>query len=228
MSSPVPREFPCSRWWLLPWLPAATERLALARVRPTHVTWTGLACGLLGAVLIAGDRSLHGLAAAAVLAAWCCDRLDGALARRTRTATSAGGRFDANVDEFLDLLWHAAAAWTLVRSGIEPAAVWLFAAFVSGKYLFFQALPPDGSPAAHPPPRPGARSWPRFLHHAPGNADVRLHLLAIALFGSVFYDQALRLELCCIAIYYPYRWVVSATKLIRQATLTGPRRGGAV
>jgi phosphatidylglycerophosphate synthase len=206
---------PLSRWWLLPAAARLAESLAPTGIRPTHITLLGLVCAAAAAVALALQPESPWLAAPLVLAAWFCDRVDGLLARLQRTASAWGGWLDANVDELCDIGMHAAVAWAATAEGSLRAWGW-FAAFVAGKYLFTHGL--GGAPAVQRPslsssaaPHCSRETEPvqrrayatlRALYHLPGNADVRIHLLAAALATGW-----LEFELAAMATYYHARWL---------------------
>ena len=90
---------------------------------------------------------------------------------------------------------------------------WLVA-FLAGKYLLMYGLAEEKAESRKPKAesfRLSAFHFPlsflRFplsrFYHLPGNADVRLHLLAAALLTGW-----LTAELAAVAIYYNLRWIV--------------------
>jgi phosphatidylglycerophosphate synthase len=165
-------------------------------------------------------------AAAFVWLAWFCDRLDGLLARRQGTASPVGARLDALTDEFTDVLWHAALAAALAASYKAAWPWWLAVGFVAGKYLMFrgQQSTETGRPttrsaslrsADHASAGAGNRTTAvqrhgrdrlRRLARLPGDADVRLHMLLIALLLSPWMSWLVAVELAFVAIYYNVRW----------------------
>jgi hypothetical protein len=67
-------------------------------------------------------------------------------------------------------------------------------------------------------PRPAGRAYAagrayrlRTLWHLPGNADVRLHLLIVALLGGW-----LTSELAVVAAYYNLRWIAGYLLVARR------------
>lgn len=196
---------PLSRWYLLPLAEGAARALTATRVRPWHVTLLGFSLAAIGAVLlIIGWPSW--LAAVCVLAAWLCDRIDGKLARRQGTASPAGAWLDANLDELADIGLHAAVAAAAAQIVAGPLPWLLFAAFVSGKYLFLHSRQTEQasslSTQAQLEARQEARRTARWAVNLPGNADVRLHLLVAALASGW-----LLAELILVAAYYNLRWL---------------------
>jgi phosphatidylglycerophosphate synthase len=164
-------------------------------------------CGGAGAVILASRPEGAPLAAALVLAAWFFDRTDGQLARLQGTTSPLGAWLDANVDELHDVVWHVALALAAASQTVSPWPWLLLLSFLGGKYLFMhglmteQSIARDESGAVQATsPRTG---WLRSLYHLPGNADVRVHLLIVALVTGW-----LTPELCLIAVYYNLRWIV--------------------
>jgi len=201
--------------------------LAPTRVRPVHVTLCGLLWSMAGVATMMARPALAPLAAGLVLGGWFCDRLDGQLARRQGTVTRWGGWLDGNVDELADLALHVATAWAAAR-GLASSLPWfLLVAFLAGKYLFTYGqnleehlrtsrLP--GGTSTHDfgllcsGPRPaGGAYWLRTLWHLPGNADVRLHLLVLALLSGW-----LTVELAVVAVYYNLRWIAGYLLVARR------------
>jgi phosphatidylglycerophosphate synthase len=160
--------------------------------------------------------SVTPVAAILVLAAWFCDRADGQLARRQHTASRFGAWLDANVDELTDLGLHVAVA---SAAAATTGSVWPWrwlVAFLAGKYLLMYGLAEEGKAESR---KPKAENSPlsafRFplsrIYHLPGNADVRLHLLAAALLTGW-----LTAELAAVAIYYNLRWIVRYRLVARR------------
>jgi len=217
---------PLSRWYVCPLAAMVARRLRDSRVRPNHVTLAGLAVGLLAAVILASAvpsanmpfaGASFAIAGMCVWLAWFCDRLDGALARAQGTASAAGARLDALTDELTDVLWHAALAAGLAAIHQAVWPWWLALAFVAGKYLMFrgQRLVESARPAPQGDSPDGARpsrgalgfdSRLRRLARLPGNADVRLHLLLVALLLSPWVSWLPAVELMLVAVYYNLRW----------------------
>lgn len=238
-------DYPISRWLLRPVAFELACGLATSRVRPMHVTLTGLLLAAASILLLLQDHRASAWAACAVLGWWFCDRLDGQLARLQGRDSVFGAWLDANIDELVDLAMHAALAlhWYQQSAGPWPAIA--CAAFFSGKYLTMYGLHTEAhwragcretgretgavssnsghlaklapfSPVVSGPLRVVAQTtkrpstntrrlaagWhARTIYHLLGNADVRAHALALALFcngGPV--------ELCLFAGYYHLRW----------------------
>lgn len=201
--------YPISRWYLRPLAGRLAAALASSPVRPVHLTLLGLGLALVSAaVLVLGLPQANLVAAAGVLAVWFCDRADGQLARLQRSASALGAWLDANVDELADVVLHAAVAFAAARETASGAPVWLLAAFLAGKYLMFYGIREEEQLASRAgveeaDDRAPPMDFLRRLYHAPGNADVRVHLLAAALLGGW-----LTAELALVAAYYNLRWVV--------------------
>jgi phosphatidylglycerophosphate synthase len=150
-------------------------------------------------------------AALAVLAAWFCDRLDGQLARLQGTASRFGAWLDANVDELLEVAWHFGIA---SAAAATHGAAWLWlAAFLSGKYLFMHSLASEPQAGQRDAAAAGEadRGWLRRLYHLPGNADVRVHVLLLALVTGLF-----AAELIAVAAYYHFRWLARYALVARR------------
>ena len=210
--------YPLSSWYLRPAAGALAWRLSATLVRPWHLSLCGLVAAALaaGAILTLPGASL--LPAALVLAYWFFDRADGQLARCQRTASRFGAWLDANIDELVDVGLHLAVAEAAAVAGSSwawPALV----AFLAGKYLLMYGLlveehagDAQGSASlaiAQSESRP--KRIVRLLYHAPGNADLRIHLLAAALASGW-----LTAELVLIAVYYNVRWMVRYALLARR------------
>lgn len=203
--------YPISRWYARPCAEVMAELLSETWVQPSHVTLIGLLLALsAAATLVIWPSSLF-IAATLVLMAWFCDRLDGALARRQRTASAWGAWFDANADEVTDLGIHAAVAHaaSVMSSSLWPWA--FYGAFVFGKYQLMHGLSSErdivaryGSEEAVEQGSESVNhsSWLRHLYHLPANADVRLHLLLLGLLTGW-----LQAELFVLAVYYNLRWL---------------------
>ncbi len=215
------RRHPISRWYVQPaanWLAAA---LRPTRVRPVHLTVCGLILGSLAAAVLVWRPELAPVSAALVLGAWFFDRADGALARRQNTVSAWGAWLDANVDELLDVGLHVAVAAAAASQTASNIPWFLLIGFVGGKYLFMHGLamerqmttddlaPSEGAATAEPA-YPLARRL-QALYHLPGNADVRVHLLAAALATGWF-----SVELWIVAVYYNLRWLARYALVARQ------------
>jgi phosphatidylglycerophosphate synthase len=210
------RNYPLSRWYLRPLAGGLAAWLTDSRVRPLHLTLAGLAAGCGAALLMSMSPGGSLLAGCLALMAWFFDRADGQLARRQRTATPFGAWLDANVDELLDVAWHAAIALALASTTFSSWPWAALAAFLAGKYLFMYSLAAEEWQADGEGPRPsgqgpgpeasnGIPDWSRYrwLYHLPANADIRLHVLAFAVAAGLG-----GVQLLLFAAYYNVRWIV--------------------
>lgn len=207
--------YPIARWYLRPaagWLAAA---LVDTPVRPHWLSAAGLLAACAGAATLVCRPDLGPPAALLVLLAWFFDRADGRLARLQGTASRLGAWIDANVDELVDLGLHVAVA---AAASFQQQAAWpwaLLIAFLIGKYLLMYGLSvEDGLGVGQPrEARPDAisRNWLANAYHLPGNADVRIHVLAGAIAGGW-----LVAELALVALYYNLRWIVRYALVARR------------
>ncbi len=200
--------YPFSRWYLRPaagWLAAV---LAPTAVRPNWLSAAGL---------LVWRPDLGPWAALLVLTAWFCDRCDGRLARLQGTASRLGAWIDANVDELEDLGLHVAVAATASAQWNAPWPWGLLVAFLVGKYLLMYGLAAENDLAraelrsTSVASAPAPQSWLSHLYHLPGNADVRVHGLAVCLACGW-----LVAELACVAAYYNLRWIVRYVLVARR------------
>jgi len=207
--------YPISRWYLRPAADRLAAVLAPTRIRPVHVTFCGLLAATAAGVLLWRPEWMPA-AAALVLLYWFFDRCDGLLARRQNAVTPFGAWLDANVDELVDIGLHVVVAAVAARGVAAPWPWFLLIGFVAGKHLLMYGLTSEeanGPPQRVPPP-PSARLLPRFLrriYHLPANADVRLHLLVLALATGY-----LAAELALVAVYYNLRWPVRYLLVARR------------
>ena len=203
------RAYPISRWYVLPVTSRLAAWLCPTRIRPSHVTCTGLLLGLTATGLLLSHPRATLPAAALILAAWFMDRTDGLLARSQNTSSPLGAWLDANVDEVHEVAWHTAVAGAAASLNDSLVPWLLLVAFLGGKYLFMtglveeRTLAPEAAIESSGAPVGGFRGWLRAAYHLPGNADIRLHLLIVCLASGL-----LTLELALIAVYYNFRWIV--------------------
>jgi len=221
---------PLSRWYVVGPAARVARWLSSSWVRPTHLTLTGLlaAGGAAGVLLVWPAGSPW--AALLVLVSWFFDRADGLLARHQGTTSAWGAWLDANVDELVDVVLHVAVAAAAARLTGSQLPWLLLAAFLAGKYLFFHGLASETESVGGTddfPNRPEAdatslaenrRCHPRKpngllrrLYHLPGNTDVRVHLLVVALLTGY-----LTAELALVAVYYNLRWLVRYVLVARR------------
>ena len=222
------RRYPISRWYLRPLAGRLAHALAPTRVRPVHLTACGLLAGTAAAAILYARPGLAPISGVLILAWWFFDRTDGQLARLQGTVSAWGAWFDANADELVDVTIHVAMASAAVASATaasapasgqtaSPVAWGLLVAFLLGKYLFMHGLwteeqTADGSGTrAATCGRSGRIGWLRALYHLPGNADVRVHLLAAALLTGW-----LTAELAVVAVYYNVRWMARYVLVARR------------
>ena len=211
------RRYPLSRWYLRPAAGLLAMVLTPTCIRPTHLTFCGLAAGLSAAGALLVGPVAWPLAALLVLLWWFLDRTDGQLARRQGTVTALGAWLDANVDELIDLTIHAALCGAIVRQTGWTAAWLLLIAFLGGKYLFMYGLALEEPLLEANDARPSsddsssAIRWLRAAYHLPANADVRVHLLAASLLTGW-----LIAELAVVAVYYNLRWMARYVLVARR------------
>lgn len=212
--------YPLARWYLRPLAGWLAARLCFTAARPWHLTMAGAACAMAAAAGIVQHPHGSLLAALLVLLMWLFDRADGQLARRQQTASRLGAWLDANVDEATDLGLHVAvAAATAASHG--NSAWWLLVAWLVGKYLLMYGLAAEeancGDEVASTGQydgRPLAKrgNIVRWLYHLPANADVRVHLLALAVATGWLWW-----ELAAIALYYNFRWMARYVLVAQRA-----------
>jgi phosphatidylglycerophosphate synthase len=207
--------YPLSRYWLRPLAGQCAALLSPTSVQPWQVSIFGALLAGIAVGLLISFPEYSWLAAILVLAAWLCDRIDGQLARRQQTATRLGAWLDGNLDELVDLGLHVALAAAAANAG----SVWSWpclVAFLVGKYLLVHGLLTEVTCKDHvawdelpSPTMPGdhgqrgsAVRWLKAAYHLPANADVRVHLLALAIVTS-----CPTAELAFVAIYYNFRWI---------------------
>jgi phosphatidylglycerophosphate synthase len=168
----------------------------------------GLAAAAGAAVVLLVWPTAGPVAAVLVLGAWFLDRSDGLLARRQQTATAWGAWLDANIDELTDVGLHVAVASVAARLTGSQWPWFLLIGFLAGKYLFLHGLHLEreqAGEAADSAAVGGGFDAPQGLlwrcYHLPGNADIRIHLLVVALLTGW-----LTVELALVAAYYNLRW----------------------
>jgi GT2 family glycosyltransferase/phosphatidylglycerophosphate synthase len=210
------RRHPLSRWYLCPLADRVSRALVPTSVRPWHFTLAGLLAGVLAAALILLGAALP-IAALCVLLAWFLDRVDGQLARAQRTASARGAWFDANVDELLDLGLQACVAFRAAEVWQSSWPWFCLVAFLFGKYLLMYGLAVDEPSSANDRASGVAaevtwkRSWLKSFYHLPGNADIRVHVLAAALLTGWLLPQ-----LAAVAVYYNFRWIARYLLVARR------------
>jgi len=209
-------DYPLSRWYVRPAAAATAWALAETAIRPWMVTAAGGAIALAAGVLLVTWPKLAPLSAGLVLLAWFCDRLDGQLARRQGTASPLGAWLDANVDEAVDLGLHTALAAAAAAQSATSLPWGLLIGFLLGKYLLMYGLDSEHclrqAPADRDAGEPsGNYRLLRALYHLPGNADVRAHLLVVAIATGWW-----TAELALVCAYYHLRWIVRYALVARR------------
>jgi N-acetylglucosaminyl-diphospho-decaprenol L-rhamnosyltransferase len=211
--------YPLARWYSRPAAASFAKAIADTRIRPWHLTLVGFACACAAAACVLSSPRYGVAAAGLMLAAWFFDRADGLLARRQNRATPLGAWLDANVDETVDLGLHVCMAASAAAASASNVA-WIFLiAFLVGKYLLMYGLAAgetmldaedsiDGEATADIRPT----SLLKRLYHLPGNADIRIHLTALALATGL-----LTTELAIVACYYNLRWLARIVLQVRRA-----------
>jgi len=218
---------PISRLYLTGLVVRIAEVLTPTKVRPWQVTLVSASLSAAAAALLVMLPGAHVVVAVLVWAAWLCDLVDGALARRQGTTSDWGGWLDANIDEAADVAMHVAAA--TAAAALWPAYTsWFWAllvTFVAAKFLLMHGLWSEPNLASSqnngaPPQADTTTAKPgnvlKRLYHFPGNTDVRTHLLIGALLTGW-----LPAELALVAAYYLMRVVV------RYPLVFARLRGGA-
>lgn len=201
---------PIGRYWAFPIADRLAARLRPTKVRPNAVTMAAAALMLAAAALVAVNSSWSLAIAAAMAIALVLDTADGRLARLQGTCSAFGRWLDEVLDEMVDLVLHAAIAWSAFARDGRPAWLMLGIAYASGKYLLrVQASPveadqrPNTSPPSTTRPRPGLIAIVRGL----GHADLRWHLwIVLAAF------RRLDVALAAYAIYFPARAIGAAIR----------------
>lgn len=212
---------PIGKLWAFPLAERLAERLRPTRVRPNAITAASAALMLAAAALVAfgpaGPATGMSIAAAMALAL-VLDTADGRLARLQGTSSEFGRWLDEFLDELVDLVLHAAIAWSAFLRDGRPAWLLLGMAYVSGKYLFrVQSSPsqelerPTAARTIVPASFRAARGHrPRGLTRLVrllGHADLRWHLwIVLAAIGRL--DMAL----AAYAAYFPARALGAAIR----------------
>lgn len=222
--------YPLSRWTFRPAARKLAQRLKHGRIRPSHFTWANLALCLAAAGMLWAQPTFGAAAAALVMGAWFCDRVDGCLARASGTASPAGAWLDGNIDELTDVALHAALASALATLTGNPGVWGLYVGFLAGKHLLMHGLYMTQREEAEEPAKAGfveengAKRILRTLYHLPANADVRVHLLAAALVLSAWKPWWAAAELLGLALYYNLRWAARYGWAGRRGTVGASAR----
>jgi len=222
--------YPLARWYLRPAAAVLAQLLAATPVRPTHLTACGLAAAAVAAALVLGSPAYWPAAGVLVLVYWFFDRADGQLARLQGTPSPLGAWLDANVDELADLGLHTALAFAAAEATATRLPLLLLIAFLAGKYLLMYGLNLEQNAGrlsataqrhALAALRAPTEGWSRerggilrlahYAYHLPANADIRVHLLALALVSG-----CLTAELAFVAAYYNVRWLARYVLVARR------------
>ncbi len=213
------RRHPISRWYVGPAADRFARWFSSSRVRPVHLTLAGLAAAGAAAGVLCVWPTAGPLAALLVLGCWFFDRADGLLARRQGITSAWGAWLDANVDELVDVGLHVAVAAAAAQLTGLALPWFLLVAMLAGKYLFFYGLQTEQQQTGKQPANPCSSADETspsggLLHrcyHLPGNTDVRVHLLVVALLTGY-----LTVELALVAAYYHLRWIVRYALVARR------------
>jgi hypothetical protein len=211
---------PIGKYWAFPLAERLAEWLRPTSIRPNVVTVASAVLMLASAALVAmGAGSLAAMGIAFAMAvALVLDTADGRLARLQGTSSAFGRWLDEFLDELVDLVLHAAIAWSaFVRDG-RPVWLLLGMAYASGKYLFRvqsslgDELERGVSCQAGPAPSfsRGRRQRDRGiggLVRLLGHADLRWHLWIVL--AAV---RRLDVALVAYAIYFPARALAGAVR----------------
>ena len=212
---------PIGKYWAFPLAHRLADRLRPTFIRPNAVTMASAALMLFAAAGVAvgvdSPAAAAGIAAAMALAL-VLDTADGRLARLQGTCSAFGRWLDEFLDEMVDLVLHAAIAWSAFARDGRPIWLMLGIAYASGKYLFrVQSILGEQledrrkTSATHSPTldllhgrrRGRLTSLVRLL----GHADLRWHLwIVLAAF------QRLDIALAVYAIYFPARTLAAAIR----------------
>jgi len=211
--------YPLARWYSRPAADLFAKAIVDTRIRPWHLTLVGFACACAAAACVLASPSYGVAAAGLVLTAWFFDRADGLLARRQNRATSLGAWLDANVDEAVDLGLHVCMAASAAAASSSNVPWICLIAFLFGKYLLMYGLAvgetifdEEGATEAEAPAEAVPPSLLKRLYHLPSNADIRIHLTALALATGL-----LTTELAIVACYYNLRWLARIVLQVRRA-----------
>ncbi len=205
---------PIGKYWAFPIADRLARALCPTRIRPNAVTVAAASLMLVASAIGATgiESTTAALTAATAMAvALVLDTSDGRLARLQGTASAFGRWLDEFLDEMVDLILHAAIAWSAFARDGRPAWLLLGMAYVSGKYLFRiqSSLGEElerraNSPTPAIPPRRGGLA---SIVRAIGHADLRWHLwIVLAALGR------LDVALAVYATYFPVRALGSAIR----------------
>ena len=212
---------PLGKYWAFPLAHRLADWLRPTFIRPNAVTMASAALMLLAAAGVAvgggSPASAAGIAAAMALAL-ILDTADGRLARLQGTCSAFGRWLDEFLDEMVDLVLHAAIAWSAFARDGRPIWLMLGIAYASGKYLF-RVQSSLGEELEDRPKSAGPRSPALDLLHGRrrggltravrllGHADLRWHLWIV-----LAALQRLDFALAVYAIYFPVRTLAAAIR----------------
>jgi phosphatidylglycerophosphate synthase len=210
---------PLGHVWAWPMARSLARALQPTWVRPNMVTFASAGAMCLAAALIAFSEpsgSIRLVTAALLALGLVLDTADGHLARLQGTTSELGRWLDAVLDETVDMLLHAAIAWSAFDRDGWAGWLVLGMTFGMGKYVFRVASDGPENEASLPEAiesrlRPNrVVTWPRRLRSVVrwlGHADVRWHLwIFLGLLGC------LDLELILFAGYFPARAIASVVR----------------
>jgi phosphatidylglycerophosphate synthase len=212
---------PIGKYWAFPLADRLAGWLRPTPIRPNAVTLASAALMLAAAALIAvgvaGPAAAMGIAGAMALAL-VLDTADGRLARLQGTSSAFGRWLDEFLDEMVDLVLHAAIAWSAFARDGRPIWLLLGIAYASGKYLFRiqSSLGDELEQRTNPGPGPTPTLVLDGRHHRGGltaaarglgHADFRWHLWIVLAAA-----RRLDVALAGYAIYFPARVLAAAIR----------------
>lgn len=204
---------PIGRYWAFPIADRLAAWLRPTRIRPNAVTMASAGLMLTAAALVAiGPTRSPMVIAAAMAIALVLDTADGRLARLQGTSSAFGRWLDEFLDEMVDLVLHAAIAWSAFARDGRPGWLMLGIAYASGKYLFRiqSSLGDELEPTRPEPARPIPGRRPLGLAaivRGLGHADLRWHLWIVLAAA-----RRLDVALAAYAIYFPARTLAAAIR----------------
>lgn len=205
---------PIGKYWAFPMANRLAEWLRPTSVRPNAVTIASASLMLVASAIVAAGFAGRAWAmgiAGAMAVALVLDTADGRLARLQGTSSAFGRWLDEFLDEMVDLVLHAAIAWSAFARDGRPIWLLLGIAYASGKYLFRvqsslgDELEPRTEPrlAASRPHPGGLAVFVRGL----GHADLRWHLWVV-----LAALRRLDVALAVYAVYFPARTLAAAIR----------------
>jgi phosphatidylglycerophosphate synthase len=203
---------PIGRYWAFPIAERLAGWLRPTPIRPNAVTIAAAGLMLMAAAMIALESTWPIVSAAAMAVALVLDTADGRLARLQGTSSAFGRWLDEFLDEMVDMVLHAAIAWSAFARDGRPIWLLLGIAYASGKYLFRvqSSLGDDLEPRQTGETRKlPIRRPPRLasIVRGLGHADLRWHLWIVL--AAV---RRLDIALAVYAIYFPTRTLAAAIR----------------